>query len=152
MSYLDSIGLSHLLSKLKALLSSKQNKLTGNEDQIVGFNATGDAIAKAGVKSVYEFAKSGGYEGTEEDLAVCLSDGPWIKAWQPFVFFEDNKDFGISIGSGDNVILFQNGIYYFYNNGLTAKISVGTPTANSHAATKKYVDDKIAAEIAKLSS
>lgn len=147
MGYLDSNGLAYLWGKIKSALSGKQNKLTGTAGQVVGFGADGEAVAQDAVESVFEFAQSGGYEGTEAQLAENLSNGPWMKACMPLISFEDNKDFGAAIGSEDKVILLQNGVYWFYNNGVHTQVGVAGPTEASHAATKKYVDDAIAAAI-----
>ena len=44
--FLDNTGLSYLWGKIKAGLEAKQNKLTGTQGQMVGFNASGEAVAE----------------------------------------------------------------------------------------------------------
>lgn len=50
-NYLDSNGLRFLWTKIKNRISSdianKQNKLTGNTNQIVGFDSSGNAVARS---------------------------------------------------------------------------------------------------------
>ena len=54
MGYLDSNGLAHLWSKIRAVLSGKQDKLTGAAGHVVGFNTQGQAGAIPGFKITYE--------------------------------------------------------------------------------------------------
>ena len=46
MGYLDSNGLAHLWSKIRAVLSGKQDKLAGAAGQVVGFDDQGRAAAQ----------------------------------------------------------------------------------------------------------
>lgn len=46
MGYLDKSGLSHLWEKIKTALSGKQDKLTGTQGQVVGFDRAGNAVAQ----------------------------------------------------------------------------------------------------------
>ncbi len=46
MGYLDKSGLSHLWGKIKTALSDKQDKLTGTQGQVVGFDGAGNAVAQ----------------------------------------------------------------------------------------------------------
>lgn len=46
MGFLDKAGLERLWGKVQAALSGKQGKLTGDEGQVVGFNAEGEAVAQ----------------------------------------------------------------------------------------------------------
>lgn len=46
MGYLDKSGLSHLWGKIKTALSGKQDKLTGAQGQVVGFDRAGNAVAQ----------------------------------------------------------------------------------------------------------
>lgn len=46
MGYLDKSGLSHLWGKIKTALSGKQDKLTGTQGQVVGFDRAGNAVAQ----------------------------------------------------------------------------------------------------------
>ena len=46
MGYLDKSGLSHLWGKIKTALSGKQDKLTGTQGQVVGFDGAGNAVAQ----------------------------------------------------------------------------------------------------------
>lgn len=45
MGFLDNAGLAHVWEKVKTALSAKQDKLTGTEGQVVGFDAYGEAEA-----------------------------------------------------------------------------------------------------------
>lgn len=45
MAYLDSAGLTYLWNKVKAALNRKQDVLTGEQGQVVGFGADGKATA-----------------------------------------------------------------------------------------------------------
>lgn len=44
MGYLDNAGLAYLWSKIKAAFVGKQDKLTGIQGQIVGFDGEGNAV------------------------------------------------------------------------------------------------------------
>ena len=52
MGYLDKSGLSHLWGKIKTALSGKQDKLTGTQGQVVGFDGAGNAVAQDAAPSV----------------------------------------------------------------------------------------------------
>ena len=45
--FLDKAGLERLTEHWNAKFAAKQDKLTGAPGQVVGFNATGDAVAQA---------------------------------------------------------------------------------------------------------
>ena len=45
MAYLDSTGLTYLWNRVKAALVGKQDVLTGEQGQVVGFDASGKAAA-----------------------------------------------------------------------------------------------------------
>ena len=59
MGYLDSNGLAHLWSKIRAVLSGKQDKLAGAAGQVVGFDDQGRAAAQEAPSSI----PSGGSTG-----------------------------------------------------------------------------------------
>lgn len=49
MPYLNKEGLTYLWGKIKTGLSGKQDKLTGIAGEVVGFDASGQAVAQPGV-------------------------------------------------------------------------------------------------------
>lgn len=79
--FLDETGLSYFWSKVKTYvttqLASKQNKLVGTAGQIVGFNASGEAVAQA----VPTELPSGGTAG---QVLTKTEDGTeWADASKP---------------------------------------------------------------------
>ena len=66
--------------RLAEALSDKQDKLTGTESQVVGFDAAGDAVPVPAPESLtpYGYAVQGGFTGTEEQFLAQLNGGPYL--------------------------------------------------------------------------
>lgn len=47
--YFGAAGLDRLISLIKTVLDAKQDKLTGTQGQVVGFDGEGNAVAQDGV-------------------------------------------------------------------------------------------------------
>lgn len=73
MGYLDKEGLSHFWAEIKTRLSGKQDKLTGTAGQVVGFNASGQAVARPGIPT-------GGSTG---GVLTKSSDTDYDTGWEP---------------------------------------------------------------------
>lgn len=80
MGYLDNAGLSRFTAWVKSRLSGKQDKLTGTESQVVGFDAAGDAVPVPAPEGLtpYDYAVQGGFTGTEEQFLAQLNGGPYL--------------------------------------------------------------------------
>lgn len=80
MGYLDNAGLSRFTAWVKSRLSGKQDKLTGTESQVVGFDAAGDAVPVPAPEGLtpYDYAVQGGFTGTEEEFLAQLNGGPYL--------------------------------------------------------------------------
>lgn len=68
MAYLDNTGLAYLWEKLKIQFAGKQDKLTGVSGQVVGFDASGKAVAQdsGGTKSYRHLFTASDWSGTSE--------------------------------------------------------------------------------------
>lgn len=117
-------------------------------------------------KSAYEYALDGGYTGTEAEFQELMGTGPWLPLnggkltgsinmnncsllnARTLRFYAPNPVY-------DNLVpsLPYYGFYlkskeiFLYNGSSLAKLNVGTPSKDGHAANKKYVDDSIKAAI-----
>lgn len=52
MGYLDNTGLTHLWGRIRACLAEKQDRLTGAQGQVVGFDGAGNAVAQDAASGV----------------------------------------------------------------------------------------------------
>ena len=68
MAYLDHTGLAYLWEKLKVQFAGKQDKLTGTSGQVVGFDASGNAVAQdgGGTKTYRHLFAASDWSGTSE--------------------------------------------------------------------------------------
>lgn len=112
-------------------------------------------------KSAYQYAVDGGYTGTEEQFQALLGTGPWlplsggrmrgsIDLWGQNITAINKASFaGISslseIGINGSSIVKYEDQYYFYARGKLSTIRIKDPVNDQNPATKKYVDDSIAA-------
>lgn len=72
--------LSKAFSIIKSALRTKQDALTGEAGQYVGFDADGNPtpVSAPGGMTPYEYAVAGGYTGTEEEFLELLKSGPYL--------------------------------------------------------------------------
>ncbi len=148
------------------LANSKQDKFTGTEGQIVGFDADGNAVAQ------YDPVINGDVVIAEIPSDETYAVGATIICPNALSFGSiDSETLGGDVGKDKIVIAshpryadrttidgvtemsywMDDAISFYRSTGSTSVDirlqGVATPTANNHAANKKYVDDAIAAAI-----
>lgn len=130
---INGVGLAQINKIINDRLGIKQNKLTGAQGQVVGFDGQGNAVAQA--------APSGGMTQTEADARYLKLSGGILSSLLGFapsspelVYSKNDKNAYVYLDQNRRIQIKGKSKTY---------IATETPLQNTDAANKKYVDDQI---------
>lgn len=137
MGFLNNDGLSHFWDRIKVRLSAKQDKLTGTQGQVVGFDATGDAVSQD--------APITGITQEEADSRYLQLIGGTVNGEvgaESISVYRDRLGHTTTDTQYVHIFARSNGRLYL-TSGNNAYWEVLDPVYSSDAANKKYVDEAI---------